>query len=353
MKRLIEFIKESMVTEAFESSTIKEFYKKCLEILNNKEYKDMTYNFVISSNPYNDIFYANDKKDFTQLAKVMGLGTFKDEFLYKNDDKIVDNDSGIYNQEEVCKLLGISQENLKNISIWWNFKNSLTMICKKIGTCFVGLVTPDGTANWNIKKIHCGIFIDPKKGDEVLKHWQENAKKIQTRIDNKDDYKNNASESQKWSLERAIKLNKDIQKWMKRASDEQKKMLIDFVNWTQKGDGKFYADPKRWLDSREIEHLKEYFDQSLEASNAVKWEKTNNYKIFRYQVMKLMCQENEEELKNSLLYKRVNDNIKKIFLDTWKKLHVDLKELSSNDIKELNKEYKNTIFKITTKNTRV
>lgn len=340
--------------ESFKSSTIQTFFNKIKEELSNKNEKDVMLIGYWMNGSYG-VSGIHEINDFKFIAKEFGLGNFKDEYLWKGNEKY-QNESGVYTHDEIMKNLGISSNKMPYIFTEKTNIYSIAACCAKVPTVLLGLVTQDN--NGNVKKFNCGIFIDPKKGTDFINYIKEHNKKKENRSANKRDTELNFD----FSLENAIKTNEDIQTYLKSASDEQKELLKKIINETQRGDMKYLADLKYWLDERSFNYIKSEIAKaiknegndknkqsfkskiSIEDLKNIKFneftkvEAKNKLKMFRYNVIRLLCQPKEQELKESYWFKRLNDNCKKYILNAYQLLHKDLKELSDDDKQSIKKQ---------------
>ncbi len=238
--------------------------------------------------------------------------------IYGKAIKKYQNETGIYNQEEVCKNLAITSK------IQWNNigPKSLSAYCKKVPTAFLGIIEneDDNQYTW-INKIYFGVFIDPQKGSDFLKYMKQHINKKDIRRNNKYDanYQQN--------LEEKIKQDKNIQAFLKNASNEQKQLLIDTVNKTQKGDFKILADTNFWVFKETPNNIRKDINNILKSkddknvSSSLKLYYKNFIKLCRYHVMSLLCQTNEKTLKNDIWFNRLNKEQQKDILNIFNKLH--------------------------------
>ena len=345
------------LNEAFESSTIKTFFNKAKELL-----QDEPSHLIIGIwwGGYYNYRWLHSMEDFKNCASDLGLGNFKDEYLWKGKEKY-QNESGIYTQNEVVKNLGIngnlSYDNIKD--------GSLAAYCSKVPTAFLGIITVDNTGKDMVKQINFGLFIDPKKGLDFIKYINQHFEKKDSRNNNKVNSQNNFD----FSLENAIKTNEDIQNYLKVSSKEQQELMKKIVNETQQGDKKYLADTDAWLDEKTFNYLKtEIYKviknegnnknnkqtkasleqiKNIKLNDFTKVEAKNKLKIFRFNVIRLLCQPKEQTLTESNWYKRLNDNSKKYILNAYQLLHKDLKKLTDEDKesikKQINNDWKNIL----------
>ena len=121
-----EFLNNIKLFEKFQSSTISEFYKKITDTINSVKNKN-NLRFIVVSSIYNNYWNIENIENFKTIASNLGLGNFKDEYLWKGNSKY-QNETGIYNQEEVCINLIISDLTKKRKK---KYNNKLLSYCKK------------------------------------------------------------------------------------------------------------------------------------------------------------------------------------------------------------------------------
>lgn len=322
-----EFSNNIKLFEKFQSSTISGFYKKIADTINSVKNKN-NLRFIVVSSIYNNYWNIENIENFKTIASNLGLGKFKEEYLWKGNSKY-QNETGIYNQEEVCKNLNISD--LTKVS-WKGSNNSLLSYCKKIPTCFIGLIENN---SGNIGKIYFGMFINPNKGKELFDYWKTHNQEKEKRTENKQD-------NSKVSFENWLKLDNDIQNYFKKSSKTQQQLLFKFVNWSQSKNNKYLSYyVSWWRNDKELNTLINNFKEEKSPQ-----EKDLIFKRSRYNVIKLMVQNNEKEVLNSNLFKNVDDKSQQLIQDVYKQLHTDLKKLNDKDIKEIDKKMQTDTFNI-------
>ena len=302
IKYLIETLyKYYHLNESFESITIKEFLNKIKKLLSN----ELQYHIIgIWWGGYYNYRWLHSIEDFKNISSDLGLANFKDEYLWEGQKKY-QNETGIYTQDEIIKNL-----NIKNTLSYNNIKDgSLSAYCSKIPTAFLGVIEVNHDGKDIIKNIKFGLFINPKKGLDFIKYIKQHFEKKDLRKNNKIDKQNN------FSLENAIKTNKEIQTYFKISSNEQKELLKKIINEIQ---------------------IKNFKNINLKVFT--KTEAINQLKLFRYDIMKLLCQPKVQELNEHYWFKRLNDNAKKYILNVYNLLHKDLKKLTDDDKRNIKKQ---------------
>ena len=199
MKSLIQYINENIIKESFESKSLSEF----ISLSDKKEYEDyFKYGFRVISK-ITDTYNFSKK----QIAKGMNLANWKEDWFYSKDNKKV------FNQEEFCNILRLSDKDLNEAK--------LKEVAIKQKTC-IFLFTENN--NSKINKIIAAMILNPKYGNEAGNYIKKMSKVKQERQDNKS---NNDKLSSTWKIDRA---NKVIKEYNNKASKEQIDLLNDTVN---------------------------------------------------------------------------------------------------------------------------
>ena len=230
MIKLKNYINENLnkiIIESFESKSLNEF----ISLSNKKEYEDyIKYGFRVISKITNT--YNFSKK---QISKGMSLSNQSEEWFYAKDDK------KIFNQEEFCNILKISEKDINEAK--------LKEIAIKNSTC-IFLFTENN--NSKIKKIIAAMLLDPKHGKDAATYLKEMSKEKETRQNNKS---NNDKLSSTWEIDRA---NKIIKEYNKKASKEQIDLLNETVNKLMKYTNRGKIAKK---EAKEFKNSKWYNDE--------------------------------------------------------------------------------------------
>lgn len=257
MKSLVEFILES-----YASTSLSKF----ISIADDNKYKDnFKYGFFILSNITNPYLY--NKK---QVSKGLKLANWKEEwFMTYNDKKI-------FNEDELCKLLHISSN---EITI-----KTLRDVAKKKATCI--FIFGEDTKNDGKLKVISAMVMDPKYGKESAEYLKKMNEIAQERANNKND---SDKLDNTWNMKRA---NRELKEYSQEASKEQIELLNKTVNelmkYTARGKeakelakskdftngSKAYNDTRAiitsYLIKNQIDKLIQYFNWSEKLSNKQK-----------------------------------------------------------------------------------
>lgn len=234
MKTLKQYITENfeeIIKESFESKSLSEF----ISLSDKKEYEDyFKYGFRVISKI--TATYNFTKK---QIAKTMSLANWKEDWFYSKDNK------KIFNQEEFCNILRLSDKDLN--------EGKLKEVAIKQKTC-IFLFTEN--SNSKINKIVAAMILNPKYGSEAGNYIKEMSKVKQERTDNANTFKNPDNNLEgTWKMERA---NKEIKEYYKKASQEQ----IDLLNETVKKLMKYTNRGKNAKEeAKEFNNSKWYSDE--------------------------------------------------------------------------------------------